>query len=201
MQATQSRRRLSRQSLLTTSVIIFAVVVGSFVSKLMPGLNDLGSQPFVRHAAVGQTGEMRTGSVTVHDVRVGDALEGPGGKASTTGLWLVVDLDYTAKIEQQHLAKPTLRDAQGREFGGAQALNTICGPAQPGITLHCSVAIEIAKDALPGSTLVLPASLLARTNPDDVLEVDLGIDDDRAAQLTSGLGPVKVERASLEGGS
>lgn len=175
----------TRVAIMTVLVIIGALLVGSWITSMLPSLDRVGRGPFERHAKVGDETEFRLGTVRVDRVQTASTVEQFGKVAGTPGVWMVVDLHFTAAGEQRHLPRLALRDTQGRVFGGEQVLARPCGPAQPGITVTCALPLELPEDALPGAELLIAADPWTHDAPDDVIVVDLGIDDARAKELTT----------------
>ena len=76
-----------------------------------------------------QSVELRMGSVKVTRVRSATEVQFGPDVAKTSGIWLVVDVDFTPKDEPHSLLTPQLSDSQGRDFGDFQAITVPpCGP-------------------------------------------------------------------------
>jgi len=159
-----------------------ALLLGSWLTTQLPDHDTVASAPFLRPGKVGQDVELRTGTVKVTNVRSAAEVK-LGSVATTSGVWLVVTLDFTPKGEQRLLRKLELKDGRDRVFNHASSLSRTCGPAQPGLILGCEFALEVPKDALPDAELHLSTNPPGAELPDDVAVIDLEIDEARAEQL------------------
>ena len=175
-----SRRRFPR--CLTVLSLTVALLLGSWLTTQLPDRDTVAAAPFLRPGKVGQDVELRTGTVKVTNVRSAAEVK-LGSVATTSGIWLVVTLDFTPKGEQQFLRKLELKDGRDRIFNHASSLSRTCGPAQPGLILGCEFALEVPKDALPDAELHLSTNPPGSELPDDVAVIDLEIDEARAEQL------------------
>jgi hypothetical protein len=143
--------------------------------------------------------ELRIGLVKVTQVRTAAEIQSGAQVAGTSGIWLVVDVDFTPKDKPQTLLAPQLSDSRKRNFGGLQVIVTSCGPGQPGLVLGCTFALEIPKDALQGAVLILFSERSLYDAPIDEADIDLGIDESRAEQLAADTGQITVEPARVKG--
>lgn len=175
-----SRRRFPR--CLTVLSLTVALLLGSWLTTQLPDRDTVAAAPFLRPGKVGQDVELRTGTVKVTNVRSAAEVK-LDSVATTSGIWLVVTLDFTPKGEQRLLRKLELKDGRDRVFNHANSLSRACGPAQPGLILGCEFALEVPKDALPDAELHLSTNPPGAELPDDVAVIDLEIDEARAEQL------------------
>ena len=175
-----SRRRFSR--CLTVLSLTVALLLGSWLTTQLPDRDTVAAAPFLRPGKVGQDVELRTGTVKVTNVRSAAEVK-LDSVATTSGIWLVVTLDFIPKGEQRLLRKLELKDGRDRVFNHASSLSRTCGPAQPGLILGCEFALEVPKDALPDAELHLSTNPPGAELPDDVAVIDLEIDEARAEQL------------------
>ena len=175
-----SRRRFPR--CLTVLSLTVALLLGSWLTTQLPDRDTVAAAPFLRPGKVGQDVELRTGTVKVTNVRSAAEVK-LGSVATTSGIWLVVTLDFIPKGEQRLLRKLELKDGRDRVFNHANSLSRACGPAQPGLILGCEFALEVPKDALPDAELHLSTNPPGAELPDDVAVIDLEIDEARAEQL------------------
>lgn len=176
-----SRQRLPRW--LTVLSLTAALLLGSWLTTQLPDRDTVAAAPFLRPGKVGQKVELRTGTVTITDVRSAAEVKSPGSVATTSGVWLVVTLDFTPKGEQRFLRGVELKDGRDRIFNHERSLSSPCGPAQPGLILGCEFALEVSKDALPNAQLHLSTNQPRSEGPDDVAAIDLEIDETGAEQL------------------
>ena len=175
-----SRRRFSRCLMVLS--LTAALLLGSWLTTQLPDRDTVAAAPFLRPGKVGQDVEFRTGTVKVTNVLSAAEVK-LGSVATTSGIWLVVTLDFTPKGEQRLLRKLELKDGRDRVFNHASSLSRTCGPAQPGLILGCEFALEVPKDALPDAELHLSTNPPGAELPDDVAVIDLEIDEARAEQL------------------
>ena len=192
------RRRLSRW--LTVPALTAALLFGSWAVSHLPTSSSVANAQFIRSGTVGQSVDLRTGSVKVTGVRSAAEIQSGNQVAKTPGIWLVVDVDFTPRNEPRSLLAPQLSDSMERNFGGFQAIDSApCGPGQPGMVLGCTFALELPKDALQGATLLLHLEDSFSKVPFDVASIDLGIDESRAEQLAAETGRVTLEPPRVKG--
>ena len=175
-----SPRRFSRWLMVLS--LTAALLLGSWLTTQLPDRDTVAAAPFLRPGKVGQDVELRTGTVKVTNVRSAAEVK-LDSVATTSGIWLVVTLDFIPKGEQRLLRKLELKDGRDRVFNHANSLSRACGPAQPGLILGCEFALEVPKDALPDAELHLSTNPPGAELPDDVAVIDLEIDEARAEQL------------------
>ena len=192
------RRRLSRW--LTVPALTAALLFGSWAVSHLPTSSSVANAQFIRSGTVGQSVDLRTGSVKVTGVRSAAEIQSGNQVAKTPGIWLVVDVDFTPRDEPRNLLSPQLSDSQGRDFGDFQAITVpSCGPGQPGMVLGCTFALELPTDALSGATLLLHSEDSLSRVPFDVASIDLGIDQSRAEQLAAETGRVVLKEPRVRG--
>ena len=193
------RRRLSRW--VTVPALVVALLFGSWAASHLPTSDSVRNAPFFRAGTTDQLVELRMGSVKVTRVRSAAEIQSGNQVATTPGIWLVVDVDFTPRDEPRNLLPPQLSDSQGRDFGDFQAINVpSCGPGQPGMVLGCTFALELPKDALQGAVLLLfLEKALLTSAPFDVASIDLGIDESWAEQLAAETGRVTLKEPRVKG--
>lgn len=189
--------KLTRQGLLTSILVVAALFVGAALTSWIPTANDVFERPFRHTASVGDAVDLRTGTVTVTQVRTAKELRLRGQRAVTTGVWVVLDLSWRARDKPTQLSLLHLRiqAADGRTYGGLPAFVPPCGLGQPGIEKRCQVQFELPADALAGTRVLIPASVTL-TGSDDVADIDLGIDDASAASLAAPSEPITLDEGS-----
>lgn len=133
--------RFTRNGLLTAVLVAAALFVGSFVTERIPALDRFGETPFLREGSVGAPVRLRTADVTVERVQTAKRVELFGQVSQSSGVWLVVDVVWASRGEPSQLSgtSPVVVAADGRRFGGAQAVVATCGPAQPGLPVSCQL--------------------------------------------------------------
>ena len=192
------RRRLSRW--LTIPALVAALLFGSWAVSHLPTSSSVANAQFIRSGTVGQSVDLRTGSVKVTGVRSAAEIQSGNQVATTPGIWLVVDVDFTPRNEPRNLLPPQLSDSMDRSFGDSQAINVPpCSSGQPGMVLGCTFALELPTDALTGATLLLHSEGSLYAVPFDVASIDLGIDDSRAEQLAAETGRVVLKEPQVKG--
>lgn len=178
--------KFSRTGLLTSVLVVAALFVGSYISSVLPSPDRMMSErPFLHSADIGETVSLRTADVTVTEVSTAKEVALLGQIAGTSGVWIVADITWSPVNAPAVLRgnSVVVEAADGRRFGGTQAIINNCGPTQPGLPVTCQLAVEMVADALDGAKLLIPASDSVDQS-DDVAVVDLGIDADRAAELS-----------------
>ena len=192
------RRRLSRW--LTVPALTAALLFGSWAVSHLPTSSSVANAQFIRSGTVGQSVDLRTGSVKVTGVRSAAEIQSGNQVAKTPGIWLVVDVDFTPRNEPRDLLSPQLSDSMERSFGGFQAITVPpCSAGQPGMVLSCTFARELPTDALSGATLLLHSEDSLSRVPFDVASIDLGIDQSRAEQLAAETGRVVLKEPRVRG--
>ena len=193
------RRRLSRW--LTIPALVAALLFGSWAVSHLPTSSSVTNDQFLRAGTVGQPVDLRTGSVKVTGVRSAAEIQSGNQVATTPGIWLVVDVDFTPRNEPRNLLPPQLSDSMDRSFGDSQAINVPpCSSGQPGMVLGCTFALELPKDALQGAVLLLfLEKALLTSAPFDVASIDLGIDESRAEKLAAETGRVALKEPRVKG--
>lgn len=192
------RRRLSRW--LTVPALTAALLFGSWAVSHLPTSSSVANAQFIRSGTVGQSVDLRTGSVKVTGVRSAAEIQSGNQVAKTPGIWLVVDVDFTPRNEPRDLLLPQLSDSMERSFGGFQAITVPpCSAGQPGMVLSCTFALELPTDALSGATLLLHLEDSLSRVPFDVASIDLGIDQSRAEQLAAETGRVVLKEPRVRG--
>ncbi len=192
------RRRLSRW--LTVPALTAALLFGSWAVSHLPTSSSVANAQFIRSGTVGQSVDLRTGSVKVTGVRSAAEIQSGNQVAKTPGIWLVVDVDFTPRNEPRDLLSPQLSDSMERSFGGFQAITVPpCSAGQPGMVLSCTFALELPTDALSGATLLLHSEDSLSRVPFDVASIDLGIDQSRAEQLAVETGRVVLKEPRVRG--
>lgn len=192
------RRRLSRW--LTVPALTAALLFGSWAVSHLPTSSSVANAQFIRSGTVGQSVDLRTGSVKVTGVRSAAEIQSGNQVAKTPGIWLVVDVDFTPRNEPRDLLLPQLSDSMERSFGGFQAITVPpCSAGQPGMVLSCTFALELPTDALSGAILLLHSEDSLSRVPFDVASIDLGIDQSRAEQLAAETGRVVLKEPRVRG--
>ena len=122
------RRRLSRW--LTVPALTAALLFGSWAVSHLPTSSSVANAQFIRSGTVGQSVDLRTGSVKVTGVRSAAEIQSGNQVAKTPGIWLVVDVDFTPRNEPRDLLLPQLSDS--RNVLSAVSRPSLCRPAARG---------------------------------------------------------------------
>lgn len=179
--------------------LVGALLIGGWLQPMLPDSDEVATAPYVRAGVLGESVDYRLGTVSVTDVQGAKEYVNYGRVAATSGIWLVFDLEFVAKDEPRSIPAPYLRDAEGRLYGGSQAVTNLCGPAQPGMIAECRLALEVPESALEGSTLILPASFRMLGAPDDEVAIDLMIDAAKAKEIVADAGRVDHKETTFKG--
>lgn len=164
----------SRRTLVTGTLVVAALFLGTFINDRFPSPADVRQAPFVHRGSVGTPVTMRLGTVTVTEVTGSTQVKQFGSIAVTSQVWIVVRLEYTAVGEPRSLTGATLRTGNGRSYGSGPLTNA-CTRVQPGIPVRCSFGFEIPKAAAPGALLMIPADPASPEASDDQVQIDLGL--------------------------
>ncbi|MEL4359254.1 MULTISPECIES: hypothetical protein [unclassified Luteococcus] len=183
---------MRRQQAATAVAVLAAMSVGSLVNERLHDPTDVLEQRYERTGVVGQAVPMRTLSVTVHGVSSAAKVKNYSGVATTRGIWLVVDLGYTAKDSTESLDPGSIVSVDGRRFGGKQAVTLSCGVSLPGIEHGCRQIFELPKGVLAGARYEVPTA--GGQQGDDVAVIDLQIDQARAQKLEASTATFDAEQ-------
>ncbi|WP_166355479.1 hypothetical protein [Phytoactinopolyspora limicola] len=159
------------------ALLVVALALGQAVERFLPSRDDT-LRPFERAGVVGEPLSLRYGTIEVGQPDGSTVLHAPGGVYSTTGVYVVVPITFTAKGEPQPLAYVAIRDAEGRVYRAGSRRNpwSMLGAAQPGIPRQAQIAVELPVDAVAGAQVVLaPRPNDMDHRRDDVAVVDLGL--------------------------
>lgn len=178
--------RLTRDGLVTSLLVVGALFVGSALEDRVPDATDLFSDRFEVGVRIGEPASLRTGIVTVTDVRSARELTHNMDIATTAQVFLVVDLTWepTGSANPLILSSVTFETADGVRYAGQPGLQTYCGQTNPGLPVDCVVHFELPADRIAGGHLLVP-SLETVDGSDVVAVVDLGLDGNVAESLAT----------------
>lgn len=170
--------------------VLAALALGRVVVDTWPSPGS-DVDPFVRSVEVGETAVLRFADLTLSNVRSAAVVDDGLEVARTPGTWLLVDLTLVPR-GQPLVVSPhvVVVDAEGREYRPDRA-GYPWTEAPTGVAWAWTVAVELPPDALEGAVVRVAADGLDDRR-DDVAEVDLGIDADRAAELADSRFTVEV---------
>ncbi|PRX99773.1 hypothetical protein [Allonocardiopsis opalescens] len=106
----------------------------------------------------------------------------------TQGVWLVIVMAMSSTSTPLNIVSPVIVTDDGYEYAATQRVfNTIANhsaPFQPGIPQAGAMAFELPPERLPGARLRFSTSEGIDDRLAGQVEIDLGIDAARAAELT-----------------
>jgi hypothetical protein len=161
------------------ALLVAALATGQAVERALPGDDD-ASRPFEKSGVVGEPLRLRYGTIEIGTPDGSTRLDARGRAYSTTGVYVVVPITFTAEREPQSLSYVAIRDAKGRVFEAGSERNpyTMGGSGQPGIPRHTQAAVELPVDAVAGAQLVLALQPNDENHRrDDVAVIDLGLSE------------------------
>ncbi|MEV4159862.1 hypothetical protein [Nonomuraea dietziae] len=201
MTATQERSAPTRRSRRaargragsrTLSAIAGLVLVAAAVAVQTLGLtpNDRGA-PISTTGSLGEDVDTGRFTVRVDNVAAARAVETLSAEpVATEQLFVVVTASATSAKEPLKLGQPRLITPDGVSYEATDkipATNTLANPwVQPGFWVSGFFVFEVPASAVQGAKVAfgLPKSALVEPFEPEV-EVDLGLDEAKAAQLTS----------------
>lgn len=180
-------------------LVVAALFIGSSLTERLPQPSAMLEAPFVHAGTVGETITLRTADVTVRGVTGSPLVRSFSETAQTPGVFLVAEIEWAPRGQASLLsgAAPEVVAADGRVFGGSQAVSNSCGPAQPGLPVRCQLAFEVTADAAAGARLLIPAGPATGT-ADDVADVDLGITPEQAARFAASGTVIELKQSVVE---
>lgn len=159
----------------TIAFVVAALALARVIGDQYPDAAAHYARPHLVQVALGETAHLRTMDVVVDAPQVGTTVQDDWSVLETSGVFVQVEVAYTPTLEDTGLRYAEIVDAQGRSFTTTRSGSNTCTLSRPLVTSHCSVALELPADAVPGATLRLAADGF---NPgyDSMLEVPLGLD-------------------------
>lgn len=162
------------------AMAVAALALGAWIEKLLPSTSDVLDRPFERTAAVNEVVELRTARLIATRVRTAESVEDALGTVyRTTGVFVVVDLQYKPLEDPQGLRSLRVVTASGTVHG-LSVTGDHCLVAQTGLTMACTIAVELPADELVGVSLLVPTAGDPDSTGDDVAVIDLGITEGSA---------------------
>ncbi|NDL59461.1 hypothetical protein [Phytoactinopolyspora mesophila] len=200
------RRRTRRSvagSVSVAAIIAAVLVIGHALDRVLPDSDD-AARPFERAGVVGEPLDLRYGTIEIGAPVGSTRLDSGSRTFSTTGVYVVVPITFTAAHEPQTLSYAAVRDAEGRIFeaGSQRSPYSMNGATQPGIPRHAYVAVELPADAVAGAQLVLaPQPNDDNHRRDDVAVFDLGLTEADAQGWSADENGVAVETVAEGSGA
>ncbi|MFG1709115.1 hypothetical protein ACFLIM_38585 [Nonomuraea sp. M3C6] len=191
---TRSRRQAPRRgqgAVVLHAVVGLALAAGAVAIQTLQLSGDDMGKPLTYTGAKGQNVDAGRFSVRVQKVSSAKTIKALDETVPTDRLFLVVEAAATAPKEPVHLGQPKLITADGKVFAATDKVNkerTLAYPwIQPGWWTTGKFVFEVPASALPGAQAVfqLPVGGLYSEPLPPEAQIDLGIDDATAKQLSS----------------
>ena len=183
--------RRSRGTVVLHLVVGLVLAAGAVSIQSLALTGDDMAQPLTYTGAKGEDVDAGRFSVRVQKVSSAKTLKVSEKSVPTEQLFLVVEAAATVQKEPLHLGRPSLLTADGKMFEASDKVDsdkTLAYPwIQPGWWTTGRFVFEVPASALPGAQAVfqLPiAALYSEPMPPEA-QIDLGIDDAAAKQLSS----------------
>lgn len=114
-------------------------------------------QPYRVPGAAGEPVTLRTGDLTVQEVRLARSAEGAfrSYRSEEGALFVMVDYTFTPRERSGTVAWAQLEDPRGRVYSPDPRGDLSCAPAPPDLTMTCQVLLEAPEDAFVGAALAL----------------------------------------------
>lgn len=167
---------VNRRTVALGTAVLVTIAAGTLLTESLPSATDALQAPFVVTAAPGEPATLRTGEVIVTDVSLATTVVGGLQSRTTTEVFLIVTYDFTPAREESSVTA-TITDGSGNSLGGMFGGGlSHCVPTNPGQTTSCAAVVEVAEDAVAGSSIRLrPGS---SEFGDSVVVVDLQLAED-----------------------
>jgi hypothetical protein len=183
--------RPGRGSVVLHTVVGLVLAAGAVgIQSLQLSGDDMG-QPLTYSGVKGEDIDAGRFSVRVQKVSSAKAIKVSDKDVPAEQLFLVVEVAATVPKEPLHLGMPTLVTADGKKYVASDKIDrmkTLANPwIQPGWWTTGRFVFEVPAAALPGAQAVfgLPVAALYSEPLPPEAQVDLGIDDSTAKQLSS----------------
>lgn len=186
--------------LITSAVAVIATLAaGRALAQALP-TTEAGTRPFVTTAQIGEQVQLRDGSVVVTGVRGAPTLSQWQQTYATPGLYVMVDITFTPADEVTTVQWAQFRATNGTLWGGSPSNRhpDTCYGAIPGLSLTCSVAVDVPVDHLAGLHVVLGPDV-GGEDFDAVADVDLAITPELVRQWQDATDPVSAQPKTLGG--
>lgn len=164
-------------------VVLAGLAAGLAINSMFPSTEEVLERPFDRQVTVGETATLRTMDLTVTEVSTAETVSEFLSEYRTNGVWVVLDMEITAKDAPLTASGFELVAESGNVYGGFADVVTGCGTLQPGIRTQCQTVFEIHPDDAGAMTLRVPASGVASDRSDDLAVVTLEVPSDDPAPL------------------
>jgi hypothetical protein len=188
--------RPTRARLVAVVLVLAALGAGRAITALTPD-TDRREQPYPRAGEVGETIDVRTFDLTVLSVRGAAKVSAFGHEFDTSGVWVVVRVRMTAKVEPTRAGYAAVRDNRGRLYNATDRFpQTLVGGGrmgQPGVSLEADVAFEVPAAVATDLVLLVAANSIDQRMSAEA-EVRLPIDNAAVARWQAVTEPIPVAR-------
>ena len=184
------RLPVTSSKLAAVALVAVALSVGRVVTDHLPDGKDR-DRPFVTEAGLGEEATLRWGRLEMSSVDGSSTIEHIGTVKTSPGIWVVVTGRVTPLVDNLTVGTIQLRTASGAVITASTRAHRNCPVSNPGITVSCTFAIEVAPQDAPGARLALIHSQWD-DRYDDELVVDLGITEDEATAWRQRTEPIDV---------
>lgn len=164
-------------------VVLAGLAAGLAINSMFPTTEEVLERPFDHQVTVGETASLRTMDLTVTDVSTAEVVSEYLSEYQTNGVWVVLDIDITAKDAPITASGFTLVAESGNVYGGFADVLTGCGTLQPGIRTQCQTVFEVHPDDAGTMTLRVPAAGVEGDTSDDLAVVALEVPADTPVPL------------------
>jgi hypothetical protein len=180
-------------------LMLAALGAGRAVIACAPD-TDEREQPYPRTGAVGETIDVRTFDLTVLSVRGATTVTAFGHEYGTGGVWVVVRVRMTAKVEPTTAGYAVVRDGRGRVYRATDRFpQSLVGggrKGQPGVALEADVAFEVPVAAATDLVLLVADNIIDQRMSAEA-EVRLPIDQATVARWRAVTEPIPVARDTV----
>lgn len=183
---------LNRRTALTvlTALAMVVLVLGIQLARPSEEQNEFAPS-FKLVAELGETVEMREGTLTLTRLRVASEALQTGGltaeRVKTNAYWLLVDYEFVQRRKSEGMGVElyTVDNTEYQASGRPGSTSTVTRIyAEPGFDTSGVIAFELPKDALPGARLVIDnGSAYGLPLWDHQAVIELGIDQAKADRL------------------
>jgi hypothetical protein len=192
-------RRPAHARAIVAVLVLVALGAGRTIIACTPD-TDHREQPYPRAGAVGETIDVRTFDLTVLRVRGAAKVTAFGKDYDTGGVWLVIRVRMTAKVEPTTAGYAVVRDGRGRIYHATDRFpQTVVGGGrrgQPGVALEADVAFEVPP-AVATDLVLLVADNSFDQRMGAEAEVRLPIDGATVARWQGVTEPIPVARDTV----
>lgn len=173
------RTRTTRAITAVTALAVFGL--GQLLTDHLP--DEMTSlRPFQTKGRIGESVDVRTGTVRVQTVNGGTSLSSPIAGMRTSHLWVVIAYTFTPTRATTGLSSLEIAAPNGMRWSGTESRNqNSCTTSVPGLPIQCQAAIEVPAEYILGAHVELAPNAFQRQY-DAVAVIDLAITPDVVAK-------------------